>query len=288
MYVITGVTGHVGRVTADILLKRQNPLRAVVRSAAKGTEWATQGAEVAIADFFDLGSLIEAFTGAEGLFIMTPPALDLDAVIEKHLLMLDNILNAIKETKPQKIVYLSSIGGQLETGTGAIRKLYDMEQALKSLDIPTVGIRAGWFMENFAGLIPSAIESGILLSFLDPTDLQIPMVAVSDIGKLAAELLTQDWSGHRIVELEGPCRYSADDVASSLSYYTGRKISAEPIPSINYENMYLSFGFTPDASRLMAEMNIGFNKKWIVFEEQNVEHISGEILLEDLLKTYIK
>ncbi|UPK67032.1 NmrA family NAD(P)-binding protein [Chitinophaga filiformis] len=288
MFVITGVTGHVGRVTANLLLTQQQPVRAVVRNASKGTEWETKGAEVAVADLFDKASLLNAFKQAEGLFIMTPPALDLDDVIKKHLVMLGNIIAAIKETKPKKVVYLSSIGAHLEKGTGAIRKLYDMEQAFSQLDIPTAGIRAGWFMENFAGLIPGAIQSGNLMSFLCPTDLQVPMVAVNDIGKLAAELLNQHWAGHRIIELGGPCQYSADDVASSLSYYTNRSITAVPIPRSEYEPTYASFGFTADASRLMAEMNDGFNTQWIVFEGGTSEHVSGETLLEDALKTYIK
>ncbi len=224
----------------------------------------------------------------DGLFIMTPPALDLDDVMEKHSEMLGNIITAVKATKPKKVVYLSSIGGHLEKCTGAIRKLYDMERALSQLDIPTAGIRAGWFMENFAGLIPGAIQSGKLMSFLYPTDLQVSMVAVKDIGKMAADLLNQDWTGHRIIELEGPCQYSADDVASSLSYYTKKSITAVPIPRSEYEQTYASFGFTADASRLMAEMNDGFNNKWIVFEGRNAELVSGETLLEDVIKTYIK
>jgi len=68
--------------------------------------------------------------------------------------MLRNIIEATKDTKPKRLIYLSSIGGHLETGTGAFGKLYEMEQAFSRLDIPTAAIRADWFMENFTGLIP--------------------------------------------------------------------------------------------------------------------------------------
>ncbi|MVM36091.1 NAD(P)H-binding protein [Spirosoma sp. HMF4905] len=287
MFAITGITGHVGRVTGEILLNQHRPVRAVVRNPAKGTEWAARGAAVTIADLFDESALTEAFRGAEGVFIMTPPALDFENVIEQHQQMLDAILGALKNARPEKVVYLSSIGGHLRKGTGAIRKLYDLEQALTRLDIPTAGIRAGWFMENFTGSIPPAIQSGLLHSFLNPTDLLIPMIAVNDIGKLAADLLAQSWTGPRIIELEGPSRYSADNVASILGYHTDRSISAVPIPGTDYEKVYSSFGFTQDASRLMAEMNDGFNRQWIVFEGSNTEHMCGETLLEDMLKAYL-
>ncbi|WP_293309077.1 NmrA family NAD(P)-binding protein [Pedobacter sp. UBA5917] len=166
MIAITGITGHVGRVTATLLLEQKQQIKAIVRNAAKGTEWIDKGAEVAIADLFDAESLTKAFEGAESIFVMTPPALDLENPIEQHLQMLEAITTAIKKSKPEKVVYLSSIGGHLAEATGAIRKLYDMEQALTQLDIPTAGIRAGWFMENFTGSLPSAISTGNLHSFL--------------------------------------------------------------------------------------------------------------------------
>jgi NAD(P)H dehydrogenase (quinone) len=37
------------------------------------------------------------------------------------------------------------------------------------------------------------------------------MVATADIGRTAAALLQQSWSGVRLVELEGPRRYSGSD-----------------------------------------------------------------------------
>ena len=66
-----GITGHVGRVTANILLDQQLPVRAVIRNVAKGAEWQARGAQIAIADLFDAQSLVDAFREAESIFIMT-------------------------------------------------------------------------------------------------------------------------------------------------------------------------------------------------------------------------
>ncbi|AKD57150.1 NmrA family NAD(P)-binding protein [Spirosoma radiotolerans] len=287
MIAILGITGQVGQVIGELLLHQHQPIRAVVRNPAKATQWAARGAEVVAADLLDAAALTQAFRGTEAVFIMTPPGLDLENVLEQHQQMVAAISMALKSAHPKKVVYLSSIGGHLLHGTGAIRKLYDLEQALTRLPIPTAGIRAGWFMENFIGSIPGAVQSGQLHSFLNPTDLLIPMVAVQDIGQLAAELLTQSWTGARILELEGPCRYSADNVASILAYHTGRPIRAVAISPADYEQTYSSFGFTQDASRLMAEMNDGFNRQWIVFEGGKAEPVYGETLLEDMLRTQV-
>jgi NAD(P)H dehydrogenase (quinone) len=55
-------------------------------------------------------------------------------------------------------------------------------------------------MENSAWDVASATKNGVIPSFLQPLDKPVPMVATADIGRVAAELLRETWSGHRIVE----------------------------------------------------------------------------------------
>jgi NAD(P)H dehydrogenase (quinone) len=287
MYAVTGITGHVGRVAANLLLEKNLPVRAVLRNAVKGGEWKNKDTEVAIAELHDAVSLENAFKNTSGVFVMTPPLFDSDDPLSDHNRMLDALVAAIKKAKPEKVVYLSSVGAHLKNGTGAIRKLYDMEQAFKTLDIPTASIRAAWFMENFQGNIAYAKESGKLPSFLNPLDLSIPMVSATDIGKLAADLLEENWKGHRILELSGPCSYSANDVAYVLSYRLNSPVRTEAIPAERYATTYESFGFTSAASQLMAEMNEGFNKEYIIFEKTGQEQVTGDTFLEDAINSYV-
>jgi uncharacterized protein YbjT (DUF2867 family) len=288
MYAITGITGHVGSAAANILLNNNQQIRAVLRNERKAQQWLTKGAEVTITELHDEQALEAAFKGTDGVFIMTPPLFESADPMADHDLMLAALTLAIEKAKPGKVVYLSSIGAHLPAGTGAIKKLYDMEQLFQKLSVPTVGIRAGWFMENFAGGISPAKQSGQLDSFLNPTDMLIPMIATKDIGKLAAELLQQTWTGHRIIELEGPCQYSAADVAAILSGRLNQSIQVKAISADDYEAVYRSFGASPKASALMAEMTNGFNSGHIVFEKNGHEHVTGETLLEDALSIYIR
>lgn len=287
MYAITGITGHVGSEVARILLANDQPVRAVLRNPAKTTDWQTKGTEIALAELHDAQALEAAFKNASGVFVMTPPLLESPDPMVDHDQILAALSSAIEKARPSRVVYLSSIGAHLPAGTGAIKKLYYMEQAFKNLSIPTVGIRAGWFMENFVGVIGQAKQTGQLSSFLNPTDMPIPMIAAKDIGKLAAELLQQSWTGHRTIELEGPCRYSANDVASILSGQLNQSISARAIATGDYQAAYLSFGATQAGAGLMTEMHNGFNNMHIVFEESGCEHVQGDTLLEDALNSYI-
>ena len=287
MYAITGITGHVGRVTANLLLEKRLPLRAVLRNPLKGGDWKNKGAEIAVAELHDPEALETAFSNALGVFVMTPPMFDSHDPMMDHDQMLNALVTALKKTKPGKVVYLSSVGAHLQSGTGAIKKLYDMEKAFRTLDIPTAGIRAAWFMENFTGSIAYAKDSGRLPSFLNPADLSIPMVSAKDIGKLAASLLEGSWAGHRILELSGPGSYSANDVADVLSHGLNRPVRAEVIPAEQYAASYELFGFTSAAAQMMAQMNDGFNSEHIIFENAGQEQVSGTTLLEDAIKPYL-
>lgn len=285
-YAVIGITGQVGSHLADQLIENGEFIRAVVRNPAKAAGWASRGVEIAVAELHDADALTKAFTGMDAVFVMTPPMFGSTDPINEHLDMLKALKSAIIGSGVKKIVYLSSVGGQHSEGTGAIKKLYDMEQAFADLPVASAGIRAAWFMENYAGAIAHAAETGYLGSFLNPTSFAIPMIAAGDIGKLAAELLQQTWDGKRIIELEGPCRYAADDVALVLSTYLKLPVTAQPIPEDQHTDTYVSFGFTPEAALLMTEMTGGFNKGWIVFEGTPAEHVYGETLLEDALRVF--
>jgi uncharacterized protein YbjT (DUF2867 family) len=219
---------------------------------------------------------------------MTPPLLESADPVGDHDSMLKALSIAIDTAKPGKLVYLSSVGAQHSLETGAIRKLYDMEQAFNKLSLPTASIRAAWFMENFVGQIGAVASGSPLMSFVDPASKKIPMIAAGDIGKLGAELLQQNWIGHRVVELEGPCTYSVADVAMVFGYHLRKEVPVGTIAGAEYESAYRSFGFSDKGARLMAEMNRGFNSDHIVFERGIREQVQGETLLEDCLAKYIR
>ena len=53
MYLVMGITGHVGGATARHLLKQGKQVRALVRKGEKATEWADQGVELVDGDWND-------------------------------------------------------------------------------------------------------------------------------------------------------------------------------------------------------------------------------------------
>ncbi|MGV8135774.1 MAG: NAD(P)H-binding protein [Mangrovibacterium sp.] len=60
MNIILGASGQVGSAITDFLTEKKVPVKAVVRDAEKAKKLKEKGAEVAIADYFDLNALKES------------------------------------------------------------------------------------------------------------------------------------------------------------------------------------------------------------------------------------
>ena len=282
MYAIMGVNGRVGGTVAAALLQRGHRVRAISRSQSRAEAWRARGAELKLADSADETALTEALRGADSVFVMIPPFFAPQRGFPETTAIMRSIRGALDAARPGRIVCLSSVGAQHSEATGLIQQSHILEQALADLDVPRAFLRAAWFMENAAWDVPQARERGVIDSFLQPTSRSIPMVATADIGQLAASLLTERWTGRRIVELEGPARVSPDDIASAFSAALRRDVRAEPIPRSTWPARFLAEGTEWPAPR--CEMLDGCNSGWIDFEGVPVR---GRKTLEEVVRSMV-
>ncbi len=140
--------------------------------------------------------------------------------------------------------------------------------------MPVAFLRAAWFMENASWDVAAARESGAIPSFLQPLDRAIPMVATADVGRVAAELLRQDWTGRRVVELDGPRPVSPNDIAACLAAALGHPVRVQAVPRENREALFRSQGAANPIPRM--QMLDGFNAGWLAFEGGAAESVKGE------------
>jgi uncharacterized protein YbjT (DUF2867 family) len=282
MLAITGITGRVGGIVARTLLIAKEPVRAVVRDAGKGAPWQERGCELALAEMNDAAALAAAFEGAEGVFVIPPPIFDPEPGFPEARVTANAVQSALEATHPAKVVCISTIGAQA-TRPNLLTQLRLMEQALGSLGIPITFLRPAWFMENAAWDVASARDNGAISSFLQPLDKLFPMVATADVGRTAAALLRETWTGRRTFELEGPRRVSPNDIAATFSKILGRPVRIEAVPRESWEDLFKSQGMKNPAPRV--QMLDGFNEGWIDFEGDSVK---GEVELETVLKDVVE
>lgn len=281
MYVITGVTGHTGKVAAETLLARGEAVRVVVRDAAKAEALAARGAEVAVADLGDAEALARAFAGAKGAYVLLPPNFAAGDLFAWQAGLLAAFRSAAEATGLPHLVFLSSIGAGQFTGTGPIVGVHRGERALLAVTgTRATFLRAGYFHENVAASLGTLAE-GKLVTFF-PSDFPLESVATRDIGELAATLLLEGPTVHgAVVELGSPVTPTA--TAEAIGRITGRRPELLALPAGQQAEALVGLGVPPRVAALYQEMTTGFVEGRITWEPGR-RHIAARTPIDEVLR----
>jgi NAD(P)H dehydrogenase (quinone) len=279
MYAITGITGQVGGAVARALLDAGHAVRAVVRSADKGAPWAALGCQVAVADNTDVEAMTAAFAGTEGVFILMPPTYDPLPGYPVTIASNAAVRAALLAARPAKALVLSTVGAHVAQ-PNLLNNLKMTEESLRDLPLPVAFLRANWFMENASWDLDAA-RTGAIQSYLQPLERPIGMVSTSDIGATAADLLREDWRGARVVELDGPARYSPKDIAAAFAAALGHPVEVSAVPREQWETTFRAQGAQNPVPRI--QMLDGFNEGWLDFERGTVEQRRGGTTLQQAI-----
>ena len=228
----------------------------------------------------DASALEDAFTGTTALFILPPPEFDPEPGYPDTRAMINSVVEAVRAAKPRRALCLSTIGADAKQDN-LLSQRGVMEETLRELQIPLTILRPAWFIDNAAWDVASARDTGLIHSFLQPTDKAFPMVAAKDVGRLAAKLIREDWTGTRIVELEGPGRMTPNDLAQSFTRVIGKPVRAVPVPRESWAALFRSQGMRNPEPRM--RMLDGFNEGWIEFEGGGSKAIKGSTNAVDVI-----
>jgi uncharacterized protein YbjT (DUF2867 family) len=259
-FAVVGATGNTGKVVAEALLAAGQTVRVLGRDAAKLAPLVAKGAVAVVGDATDAAFLAAAFTGVDAVYAMIPPNYAAPDMGKDQDDLGQAIAGALAAAKVPHVVSLSSIGAQLASGTGPIRGLHRQEQRLDRLAGSSVlHLRAGYFLENLLHQAPLVKTAGITGSPLR-ADARLAMIATKDIGAYAAKrLLARDFAGKSSVELQGAADASMADVTAALAKALDRQLAYVQFPYDAAAKAMVDAGMSPDAARLMNEMNDGFN-----------------------------
>jgi len=279
MFLVTGITGHVGGATARRLLETGKQVRALVRDEVKAAAWKDKGVELVNGEWEDSASMAGALDGVEGAYLMMPPSQTPSRDFREAKAVIASYKEALARSAPPKLVALSSMGSEKSSGLGLITATHLLEEGLRDLPFPTAFVRAGGFFENFLfGL--QAAQGGTLPVFYTPTDRKLPMVATEDIGAQVAKLLTSEWTGKRVIELGS--LVSSDELAAALGKVLGRDVKAQAIPREAWADALQQMGLPKGETWGFEEMNEGVNSGWIGFGVEKTERVDGTTSAEQV------
>jgi uncharacterized protein YbjT (DUF2867 family) len=281
MFAVAGVTGHVGSVVARDLLSKSSAVKVLVRNAEKGAAWSKRGAEVAVGSLDDPEFLAGALKGVSGFFTLLPPNYQSTDFFATQKKTADSIATAVKTSGVGHVVMLSSIGANHPSGTGPIRGLYYLENALRATGTRLSAIRAGSFQENVGMSVSPAKQMGIFPNFAASADFPLPLIATKDIAALAVRLLLDAPAKSENIDLVGPA-YTNRQVAEKLGAALGKSLQVVDIPPNGVVDAMMKGGMSKPLAELFAEMYDAGNKGLLVPAGDRLIH--GTTSLDETIK----
>ncbi|QQL48964.1 NAD(P)H-binding protein [Mucilaginibacter ginkgonis] len=218
--VVTGSLGNVGKPLATDLANQGHDVIVISSKEEKRKDIEQIGAKAAIGSIEDVNFLESAFEGANAIFALIPPNM-LEADPRAYYKRIaNNYANAVRKTGVKRLVQLSSVGADLDSGTGFILGSHDAEEIFNSLDgVSVTNLRPGYFYVNLFGLADMVKHMGFIATNYGG-DTKFPMVDPADIATVAAEELSKS-GGEKVVYISGE-DITANEAAKKLGEAIGK------------------------------------------------------------------
>jgi NAD(P)H dehydrogenase (quinone) len=224
MYVVTGVTGKLGRVAVEELLEQvpAGEVAVVARDPRKAADLAERGVDVRHGDYEDPASLRTAFAGADVLLFVSSPDITPGTRPRQH----GNVVDAAVAAGVGRVVYTSAIGAADAT-PGFLADHTVTEELLTASGLPHTALRNTFYLEALVNPgLRAAVDAGELLGADEGSPVNFATIA--DLGLAAARALTG--AGHPTAyELRGPV-FTVADLARTVSEASGRTVTYRPVP----------------------------------------------------------
>lgn len=265
MFAILGAAGNVGFATASELRKAGAPVRAILRNEAKAGALRAIGCDVAIANLHDTSTLTRAMGDTDAVQIILPPPTQASDALGEMRAAIGSLTKALQQAQPKRLLAISDYGAHVHHWIGMPSAFRLFEEQLCQLAIPKLMLRSAEHMQGWAVFLPVAASVGVLPSLHHPIDAPFPTISAPDLGMISGRLLLggDEWSNERILHAEGPRRYSAADVAASMSELLSRPVTAQALPREQWQET-LELGLSPSVSELLIELYDAHNKGGLV------------------------
>ena len=211
--ILVTTAGKVGTEAARSLIRREAPVRVLVRDPGKARALAAAGAEVAVGDLDVPASLDEAMAGVTEVVLVSPavPAQELNVIASAARAGVGHVVKASSKASADSPIARRRGQAEIEAGLAASGLVHTV-------------LRSNAYMQNVLALVPAiAATSGFGSSAGKG---RTGMVDVRDVGAVAAEIAVSPAShAGKTYWLTGPELISNYDVAAVLSELLGRTIT---------------------------------------------------------------
>ena len=266
--VITGASGHLGRLVVDQLLAAGTPPAQIVatgRDVNKLNDLAQDGVTVRRADFADPSTLDEAFAGADVMLLVST------TTVGERFGNARNAIDAAARAGVSRIVYTSIVNASTAQTTLADQHRRT-EDYLRDSGSAFVILRNGRYLENYTDQLPVITRYHALLG--SAHDGLVSAASRRDYAAAAAAVLTQD--GHLGAAYElGGTPFTLTELAATISDVLGTRIAYQDMSVADYTAALTAAGLPPEMAAAVADADAGLARGELFTASEDLVKLIG-------------
>lgn len=238
MIVITGATGHLGRLVVAALLEKlpAEQLVAAVRAPEKAADLAERGVTVRKADYNEPETLAPALAGADKVLLISGNE------VGKRTAQHGAVVEAAKAANVSHLVYTSA--PQADTSPLVLAPEHKAtEEIITASGLTYTFLRNNWYNENYESTIEEAAKTG---GFFGSTgDGRVASATRADFAAAAVAALTGTGHENKIYELSGDVAWTSAELAAEIARVAGREVVYTNLSSQEHKEALVKAG-TPE------------------------------------------
>jgi len=293
--VLTGSLGHIGRPLTGELVQRGHDVTVVSSKPERKGEIEALGAKAAIGTLENLTFVSAVFQGADAVFILiapngfTDPQIDVKA---KFRQIGENCIDAIEASGVRRVVYQSSFGADLDSGTGPLLLHHAMEERLNRLrEVAITIMRPTGFHDTLYNFIPTIKLRGVIAADYGEDD-KVEWVSPRDIATAAAEELEALYSGGanagaRKVRYVCSDELTCNQTARILGEAIGKPdLKWVRLPGEQVKERMVAAGMKPSFADEFIEMNATYRSGRLTEDYYRHRPVLGPVKMADFAKEF--
>jgi NAD(P)H dehydrogenase (quinone) len=266
--VITGASGHLGRLVVDQLLAVGTPPEQIVatgRDVEKLTHLAQNGVTVRRADFADPITLDNAFVGADTMLLVST------TTVGERYENARNAIDAAARAGVSRIVYTSIVNASISQMILADEHRRT-EDYLRNSGMAFVILRNGWYLENYTDQLPMITQYHALLG--SARQGLVSAASRRDFAAAAAAVLTQDGHFGATYELGGTS-FTLTELAATISDVLGTHIAYQDMSVTDYIGALTAAGLPPEMAAAVADADAGLARGELFTDSDDLVTLIG-------------
>lgn len=267
--VVTGATGHLGRLVIESLLSADVPagrIAAVARDSEKAASLAALGVEVRIADYDSPATLTDAFRAGDRALLIS--ADEAGRRVPQHTA----VIEAARAAGVAQLVYTGVLGGpDADFELAADHKA--TERLILDSGLPYTFLRNGWYTENYTENLAPVLEHGAVVAAAGEG--RVASAGRADYAAAAATVLTGEGHLGKVYELSGDTAWSFAEYAAELSRQTGRTIVYNNVPGETLLGILTGAGVPEPMAAILVDVDKAIERGLLAGTTGDLSRLAG-------------